>query len=347
MKSAVDKSQHLKSLWAGSPPLPITTAFPSTTSTVMTTISTGMSPAQHGILGYSMYLKEIGAIANMLDFKIINSSRDESLFDKGISPDTFLGAPTLFERLGREGVHPYVLTKGYILGSGLSRLTQAGAATLGYIEVGDMFVALRRLLEGQAGLRKYIFVYWPIVDGASHGFGPWSEETMAEIRNFFFSMQEEFLQRLSKKSKEDTLLFLTADHGQSQIEEGGIFDTSADEKFMDMLVIPPTGDSRTAFLHVKSGKEAKIAERLSTRFGDSYQTITVDEALKQGLFGPGKPRRELRDRAGDVIVLSKAGRAIFYPFKANSMYTHKGAHSGLTADEMLVPLFELSMQDLR
>ena len=48
---------------------PLTTVFPATTSTVLTSIFTGLSPAQHQILGYHMFSKKYGLVFDTLDMK--------------------------------------------------------------------------------------------------------------------------------------------------------------------------------------------------------------------------------------------------------------------------------------
>lgn len=343
IKSLAKDNRYLADLSNKFPPSPLTTVFPSTTSTAITTLSTGKSPGEHGIIGYTMFVKELGTIVNMLDFKAVNSPKDETIFEKGIPPEEFLGIPTFYQLLSREGIQSFVLTKNYILGSGLSKITHAGAHLNGYVDVGDMFVILRRLLESNRGLRKYVFVYWPSVDTASHAFGPWSEETAAEMRSLFFSLQEEFLGKLPGQLRKNTLLLITADHGQSQIVDGGAFDASTDKEFMDMLIMPPTGDSRTAFLHVKEGREGNVEEHLKKKFGRSYSCMNVGNAIDLDLLGPGTRKKGLADRLGDLMILTESGRSIFYPFKPNSVYNQKGAHSGLTEDELLIPLFKIPL----
>jgi len=347
LKSSVQGSKNLAELAKAFPPSPITTVFPSTTSTVITTLSTGKAPAEHGIVGYTMYVKQMGSIVSMLDFKNVSSTKDDNIFDKGITPEEFLGVPTFYQALSKEGVQSFVLTKNYLLGSGLSRITHTGAHQNGYVDVGDMFVLLRKLLESHRGLRKYIFVYWPSVDTASHIFGPWSEESAAEIRSLFFSLKEEFISKLTPELSRDTLMMITADHGQSYIPDEGVFDASSDKELMDMLVMPPTGDSRTVFLHVKEGLKGRVEEHLRKRFGEAFNCMDVDRIIEAGLLGPGEKKKGLRDSLGDTTIVMDAGKVIFYPFKIGSSYNQRGAHSGLTEDEILVPYFGIPLSELR
>jgi len=46
---------------------PLTSTFPATTSTALTSIYTGLQPSEHGILGYHMFSPEYGLIFDTLD----------------------------------------------------------------------------------------------------------------------------------------------------------------------------------------------------------------------------------------------------------------------------------------
>ncbi|MEM0117046.1 MAG: alkaline phosphatase family protein [Conexivisphaerales archaeon] len=341
LKKSRNQIGHLMSLMNDFTPMPLTTVFPSTTSTVLTTLNTATTPAKHGIVGYSMYIKELGAICNMLDFKIINAPKDESIFEKGFAPDMILGVPTIYQRLLNQGVQSYVLTKNYLLNSGLSRATHAGAGAIGYVDVGDMFVILRKLLEREVNRPKYVFVYWPSVDTTSHTFGPWSEETLAEMRSFFFSFGEEFLSKVSSEAKRDMLVLITGDHGHSSIRNGGVYDVLSDKYMMNMLTLPPTGDSRASFLHLKNGKVEEAIEYLSGMADNGFHSVLANDLRKEELLGSDALKPGLLDKLGDLLVLPEAGRAIFYPFKNEKTFTQKGSHAGLTDDELFVPLFSV------
>ena len=54
--------------------VPITTVFPSTTVAALSTYSTGLAPAQHGLIGYRLYLREISAVANMIQLSVVGGN---------------------------------------------------------------------------------------------------------------------------------------------------------------------------------------------------------------------------------------------------------------------------------
>ncbi len=58
---------------------PLTSMFPSTTSAVMSSLTTGVPPAQHGVIGYLMYFPEYGRVFNMLSFTTPVGARRSAL----------------------------------------------------------------------------------------------------------------------------------------------------------------------------------------------------------------------------------------------------------------------------
>ena len=70
--------------------VPITSVVPSTTSSALTTLWTGISPASHGIIGYEMWLKEYSLVANMITHSPMTfKGSTDSLELAGFSPDLY------------------------------------------------------------------------------------------------------------------------------------------------------------------------------------------------------------------------------------------------------------------
>ncbi|NPV40448.1 MAG: hypothetical protein HPY72_03770 [Anaerolineae bacterium] len=101
--------------------LPLTSVAPSTTSAALTTLWTARQPAEHGIIGYEMFLKEFGLIANII-LQSVSSFIGESgsLARAGFDPFTFLPVPTLGGRFLSNGIRAFALQPEPINGSGLS-----------------------------------------------------------------------------------------------------------------------------------------------------------------------------------------------------------------------------------
>jgi hypothetical protein len=70
--------------------MPLTSTFPSTTTTALTTLNTGLTPLEHGIIGYTMHLKEIGVVLSLTNFAPSAAPESTSLLQAGLDPSSFL-----------------------------------------------------------------------------------------------------------------------------------------------------------------------------------------------------------------------------------------------------------------
>ncbi|MEM2905128.1 MAG: alkaline phosphatase family protein [Candidatus Bathyarchaeia archaeon] len=318
---------------------PLTSTFPSTTVAALTSLGTGLTPQEHGLIEYYLYLKEYGLVANMLRFSPAVDRTPERLLQLGLEPKKLLGAETLHVRLRRRGVAPYVVTRERYLTSGLGRLTNSGAEGIPYVNAPDMFVAVRKLLEANRERRLYAFTYWDCVDGVAHDYGPDSEELQAELRSLAFSLRTELLEKLSPSAAEGTLFILAADHGQLTVSKEHATYLTEHSGLLQCLSVPPTGSPRDLFLHVRAGRAEELTRYVEARFKDEATLLDSREALKMGLLGVGKPRQATYDRIGEMLLLPCGNRMFVYPYtKEETEFKVKGFHGGLTEEEMLVPL---------
>jgi predicted AlkP superfamily pyrophosphatase or phosphodiesterase len=326
----------IKILSGNSIMIPITSTFPSTTTTALTTINTGVTPQEHGIIGYTMYLKEYGLIANMIDFSPAYDHRWGMLLEMGLDPREFLGLKTVHEILSEKGVEPYVIARHK--DSGLSRMHYNGAKVFNYINSSDLFVILRKVLKNKSNENIFVFTYWDLLDAISHIYGPYSQEALAELRSFFYSYKNEFIDKLENKVAKDTLLIITADHGQSELYERNTISPSDHSEIMDKLWIPPTGDSRATFFYVKPGEIDAVKDYINKKLKDKLLVLESNNAIRKGLFGISPNKKRIDGRVGDLILLPYKNYSFAYRYKASEKdFKMKGAHGGLSEDEMLVP----------
>ncbi len=317
---------------------PVTSTFPSTTTTALATVNSGLTPQEHGIIGYTMYLRDLGLVANMISFSPAAEDRRDALVSMGLEPRSLLPGFTVYEALQKKGVQSKVLTRRIYKHSALSRLTHSGAAVETYVNSSDLFVSLRRILADDSGDPMYVFVYWDLVDTLSHIHGPSTEEVQAELENFAYSFKTQFLDKLEKKHRKRTTLIVTGDHGITKTPRDKAIMVQEHPDLLSCLKIPPTGDSRASFLHVRSGSNDEARDYLESRFGESLVVLESDQAVQDGFFGYGQVNKELVSRIGDLIVLPYEGYSFVYRYKRTvEGFEMKGSHGGLAKNEVLVP----------
>lgn len=315
---------------------PLTSIVPSTTSSAITTLWTGSSPAEHGIAGYELLLKEYGIVANMIEHKPISYRGGVgSLSQAGFSPDAFLPVFPITTHFKEHNVSPYAFQHYSIINSGLSRMFMEEANRQSFSTAADLWVNLRQLFDQSPNERMYTWIYWGAIDTLSHFHGPKDDRPRAEFAIFSSAFERLFLNELSAPGRKDTLVILISDHGQIETDK---FETHYDlrnhSEFTRLLHILPTGENRLAYLHVRPGKEERVKEYIDHTWPGQFIVLDSSHALEKGLFGPGEPYKRVPERLGELMVIARGDAYWWWAAKENPII---GRHGGMSPDEMLVP----------
>ncbi len=332
--------------------VPLTSITPSTTAAAMCSLWTGRSPAEHGIAGYELWMKEYGVVVNTI-LHTPSSFRGDTggLARAGFSAESYLPFPTLGAHLARSGIASVALMPLGILNSGLSRMVMQGVRQFGYTSLSDLWVNARKLVEDPFSLspdptpverspdgRAYIYIYWSAIDTLSHRYGPDDERTIAEFEAFSRACERLFLEKLAPQARQDTLLVFTADHGAAATDPDPYYDLREHPGLLRRLHLLPTGEQRLAYLHIRPGQTEAVREYIERTWPNQFVLLDPLYALEAGLFGPGSPHPALQDRLGDLIAAAK-GRAYWWWSSGENRLL--GRHGGLSADEMLIPFLTL------
>ncbi len=314
---------------------PLTSISPSTTSAALTSLWTGRSPAEHGIIGYELWLKEYGIVTNMILHAPISYRNDTgSLVKAGFQPETYLPFTNLGTYLGAHGVKPYAFQHTSILRSGLSQMLYKDVETRSFNTSTDLWLNLRDLVNGRPSERQFIWVYWGEVDHYSHLYGPEDERPAAEFANFSQTFEKLLLNQLRADIRNDTLLILTADHGQINTPQNPQYELRNHPDLLRKLHILPTGENRFQYLFIRPEQVEAVQAYYLRTWPGQFTFLDPSRAVHEGLFGPGKPHAQLFDRLGDMLALARENAYLWWASKDNPLL---GRHGGLSPDEMLVP----------
>lgn len=325
--------------------MPATSVYPSTTVTALTSAATSYAPAQHGIMGTNIYFREIGSVVNLIGFCPKIAPTSESFLDTQLNPDTLLPVPNIYLRMEKAGIDVEIINFYRFRKTSISRYTsadsQAGSTNFkGYMTAADAFAQLRQRLSANSSQTKsFTYIYLPNVDGVSHRYGPLTPSYRAEIAAIDFALKRELLEPLAGRN--DTVMLLTADHGQRQSFSDKILWLEEHPDLTKFLSVPAvTGESRVRFLHLKHGAEAAVVDYIQQKFSEHFLVVNSSQAVELGLFGiPGKPMSmESQDRIGDLLVIP---RGEWISRQQVTQEEHHcgpiGIHGGLSRAEMLTP----------
>lgn len=318
---------------------PITSVFPSTTSTSTVTYQTDVHPIEHGIIGYNAYISEIGAVCNMISLTPIGRS-EYSLLDHEWSVPAIERAGTIYDEFSKNKIDPYLYLPRGIRGSGMTRITGKGAEVTGYISVSQMITILKRNIEKSSG-KSFHFCYIPTVDTLSHEIGPFTEETAMEIDSIFQLLNEQLVGELDAQG--DVGIAISADHGHTVIPWENIKDVQEDRILATLLRTPVMGEFRAPILRIRPGKLEEALKYLESAYGNEYLVKKSSELVENGFFGFTDRETANPDRFGDIIMvpLKDCGlkdSSLGILDKKLNQFRLVGIHGGLSYDEMIVPL---------
>lgn len=319
----------------------LTSIVPSTTSAALTTLWTGRSPAEHGILGYEIFLKEYGLIANMITHAPASFDGHAGLlYSAGLDPEQFLPVETIGPHFRRADVDVHAYLHYSIHGSGLSRMHYPAVNAHSFAHPSDLWIAVRTLANQTSESKRLIWVYYGGVDGLSHRHGPDSEQAGAEFLDFTDTMVHEFLEQINSTVADKTLVVLLADHGQLTTQKDPHYELRNHPDLSRRLHMMPTGENRLPYLYAQPGQTAAVEEYLERSWPGAFNTLPSSHALEAGLFGPGTPSPNTRDRLGDLTVITHQDAYLWWAAKENPLI---GRHGGVSQEEMLVPLLAFRM----
>jgi hypothetical protein len=325
--------------------LPLTSVFPSTTSSALLSLSQGTAPGTHGIVGYTEYFPAWGSILNTLKFAPPWGGPRDVAIAKGFQPKDLVPSPNLFGR----GLRSTALTKEDFQGSAFTRILYDGAKFEGYVSLSDLAHHLARILSAPRRERpSLLWVYWDLMDAVGHLNGPHPDLLVSEVLHILLTLSSASA-RLSPADREGVHLFLTGDHGQVDVHPSRARAAHEDDQLMQLLQRPPSLERRAALLQARDGQRDALRRYLEGHFLPDWTLLDVPDAIARGLFGPPPHHPELAARLGDFLLLAPAGATLWYrPPGARGPEDRflKGSHGGLSPEELLVGLLSVSFEEL-
>jgi hypothetical protein len=315
----------------------LTSVVPSTTSAALTTLWTGRSPAEHAIVGYELFLKEYGLVANMITHSpAAFEGGGGALYRAGFQPESELPVETLGPSLVEAGVDAHAFLHYSIQRSGLSRMHYTDVKRHSYGGIPDLWIGVRQLAEEPMDRARLIWVYYGGVDGLSHRYGPDSEHARADFRVFIRSLTDEFIANLDAEARRKILLLIVSDHGQILTPNDPKYEIQNHPTLERDLHMLPTGENRMAFLYPRPERVDAVRDFFEHTWPEQFTLLDSASALEAGLFGPGIPVHTTLGRMGDLMAISAEDAYLWWASKPNPLL---GRHGGVSKDEMLVPLF--------
>ncbi len=287
----------------------LTSVFPSTTTNATTSIQTNSYPMEHGWFGWSLYFEELKRAVDI--FEDVDSYTGEAI-------------PRGFARRRLPTTAFYRRTSGeYTVNVIVPLFWQEEENRYVWTDTDELFSQLKRVCAKEG--KQFVYAYCTQPDAVMHRFGV----TSAEARETIGALERSVEQFACEKK--ETLLIVTADHGQVDID--GSYDLYLDEDLLSLLAWRPYLEARATAFKVKEGRERAFETRFLEKYGKDFSLFSTEQLICENYFG-GNMRGEHARLLGDYIAVGTAGKMMNLTPRSHPF---KGHHTSLTA-EMLVPL---------
>ncbi len=323
LKAHPDEAPFLTSLLGtslGGSGQPLTAGFPSTTATSLCSVGTGLPPGAHGLAGYTVAIPG--------ERRLMNQLRWQPWTD----PHVWQPYPTVFQLAHAAGVATCQVSAPNFQHTPLTKIALSGGTFHGRLSGEErMDLAADRLAAAD---RTLVYTYYSELDGMGHRYGVGSDAWRGQLM-----MVDRLAERLAEQLPPRSALYITADHGMTDIPPEGRVDFDEDWELRAGVALLG-GEARARHLYAVPGAAGDVHAVWSEVLGERMWVATRQQAIDAGWFGPRVDERVL-ERIGDVVAVAHDDIAIVANRTEPRESAMIGLHGSLAPGEQLVPLLEV------
>ncbi|MDO4607198.1 MAG: alkaline phosphatase family protein [Bowdeniella nasicola] len=287
------------------------TVFPSTTACAITSLATGRSPGETGMVGYTVRDPHSGQRVQMLHFN-----------NGELSVEHWQVEAPITERVDHGGGICSVGPRKFS-GTGLTL-----AAWRGIREVFAEHFSARvdsTIAELNRGTRL-VYLYWSDLDHTGHHYGWQSEAWTSEIEHVDANLAE-----LARRLPADTALIITADHGMVDVH------ARSDIREVTLPGLEMTaGEGRLLQFFFTDDDAAGHAQERLAQWADG-RAVILSRAEQEARMGPVSDH--VRARLGNFAVAALGDWGVFdSQWATPGQLSMVGEHGSITPEECDIPL---------
>lgn len=309
------RAPFLNSLGGG----PITTVGPSTTASALTSLATGATPIEHGIVGYRMDMGD--GVMNSLRWTV--GDRD---MRKVFEPVTVQPIPPF------AGISVPVVSRADLQDTPFTFAHLRGSRPHGWRCASSIVTQCARLVRDEG--QTFVYAYYDGLDKIAHECG------LGEHYDDELSFVDWLVRSLFEALPTGTSLVVTADHGQVNVGDNVI---ELPSRLLEH-VHHQSGEGRFRWLHARHGHEAELERICRDLYSDVAWVASKEQVVDEAWLGPapgGRGQDAAIRRLGSVALAPHTPTTFHDPLDSGP-FGLIGRHGSLTPDEMLVPLLAVT-----
>ncbi len=320
---AQTKASHLNANLLGG----MTSVYPPTTASAVTSFLTGLAPQQHGLTGWHIFFNELGAILAILPGRPRYGG--VQLSQAGIDLQALLNVKPLTDSIPGPSA---CLVPDKIAESDFTQSFLGSSKLLSHNGLDELQQNIIGMMK--RGEERYLFAYWPELDSVGHHRGIWSESAERHL----LELDHCFREIVRQCHETGTLVIVCADHGQIDSHPQRRLSLDDFPGLADCLAMPLTGEPRSAYCYLRPEKSACFDQYVKEHLAEQAELYRSDELIERGWFGLGEANPQLKRRIGDRVLLMREDYTLNDWLPQEQPYQLTGVHGGLSEDELLVPL---------
>ncbi len=290
----------------------VASGFPTTTASALTTLMTGRTPGETGMVGYTIRDPATGELLNQLSGLHTTD------------PTVWQPKPTLWEQ--HVDIPTAIISSPRYRESGLTKAILRGAPYVSAKSWDDRVAAVATFLS--AYREGVVYVYIAELDMAAHASGVTSVQWIHRLEEL-----DGFVADIQRLLAPADGLIITADHGVLDVPASKHLILSSGSPLLDGVTVG--GEPR--FLHLYTEDSIGALARWRESEGLRSHVVSRDEAIAAGWFG--NVESFARDRIGDVLVTPR-GDSVYYidGLATPQSLAMVGQHGGISRSETLIPI---------
>ena len=297
--------------------------FPSTTVAGLAALGTGCRSGEHGLVGYSFRLPDVGLV-NPLRWRMHPWGDD---LREAVPPEQVQPMPTTFERAASAGAAVSVISGAEFTGSGLTRAVLRGGRYIGVQAMGDLAARVREaVVDG-----GFCYAYHGELDLLGHLYGPGSPAWRMQLRQV-----DRLVESVVEGLPPGGLLAVVADHGMIFVDTADVVDIDGDQA-LTHGVTDVGGEPRARHIYIAKGAADDVLATWRETLAERAWVVSRDEAIAAGWFGERVSDAAHR-RIGDVVAAARGSAALLRRTVEPLESSLIGHHGSLTSAEQNVPL---------
>jgi hypothetical protein len=289
---------------------PIRSVLPTTTATALTSLTTGLPPGEHGVIGYRVNVH--GEVLNVLRWATAAGDARQTVPPQKVQSSlAFLGQ------------RPPVITKAEFARTGFTQAHLDGVRFTGYRMTSSLVTEVARLTRAS---EPFVYAYYDGVDKVSHEYGLGAHYD-AEV-----AAADRLVADVLEAAAPGTAVVVVSDHGQVEVGDNVVPIASEVTAHVSMQ----SGEGRFRWLHARPGRANALVEASIACHGDTAWVCTREQVIEGGWFGP-IVTADAAARLGDVALVAREDVAFIEPTDTG-LFDLVGRHGSATLAEIAVPL---------